>query len=130
MPPCLALSTIKWRSRIKWSNPCNEVVTSPIPQCHSYWKRELLGHPQLRSPTLLTREQDILGICGEVRTNLLATFSYRFLLMDRLVLACFHQLCVDAGCHVDLPREMTDKDRLWECQRNPCCWHALMRSLR
>ena len=37
-------------SRVKWSNPGNGVVPSPTPRCGSYWKREPLGHPWLRSP--------------------------------------------------------------------------------
>ena len=36
--PCLTLSTIRWGSRVKWSNPGNWVAPSPIPQCRSYWK--------------------------------------------------------------------------------------------
>ena len=39
MPPCLALSIIRYISRIKWSNPGNRVAPSSTPQCSSYWKR-------------------------------------------------------------------------------------------
>ena len=52
MLACSALSTIRWGSRVKWSNPGNGVAPSPTPWCSSYWKGEPLGHPQLRSPTL------------------------------------------------------------------------------
>ena len=38
MPPCLALSTIKWGSRVKRSNPVNGVAPSPTSRCSSYWK--------------------------------------------------------------------------------------------
>ena len=38
MPPCLALSTIRWGSRVKWSNPGNRVAPSPTPRCSCYWK--------------------------------------------------------------------------------------------
>ena len=38
MPPCLALTTIKWGSRVKWSNPGIGVVPSPTNRCSSYWK--------------------------------------------------------------------------------------------
>ena len=31
MSPCLALSTIRYGSRVKWSNPGNGVVPSPTP---------------------------------------------------------------------------------------------------
>ena len=36
--PCLTLSIIRYRSRVKWSNPRKEVVPSPTPQCSNYWK--------------------------------------------------------------------------------------------
>ena len=36
MPPCLTLSIIRYRSRIKWRNPGKGVVPSPIPWCSSY----------------------------------------------------------------------------------------------
>ena len=35
------LSTIRWRSRVKWSNPGNGVAPSPIPRCGSYRKGSL-----------------------------------------------------------------------------------------
>ena len=38
MPTCLTLSIIRWRSRVKWSNPGNGVTPSPTPRCSSYWK--------------------------------------------------------------------------------------------
>ena len=41
MPPCLALSMIRWGSREKWSNPGNGVAPSPTPRCSSYWKGSL-----------------------------------------------------------------------------------------
>ena len=50
MPPCLALRTIRWGSRVKWINPGNGVAPSPTPRCSSYWKGNL---QVLRSPTLL-----------------------------------------------------------------------------
>ena len=31
-----------WWSRVKWSNPGKGVVSSPTPQCSSYWKESLL----------------------------------------------------------------------------------------
>ena len=52
MPPYSALKTIRYGSRVKWSNPGNGVAPSPTFQCSSYWKPS--GHPRLRSPTLLT----------------------------------------------------------------------------
>ena len=36
MPPCLALSIIRYGSRAKWSNPRKGVT--PFPGCSSYWK--------------------------------------------------------------------------------------------
>ena len=39
--PCLALSTIRLGSRVKWSNPGNGVVPTPTPWCCSYWKGSL-----------------------------------------------------------------------------------------
>ena len=42
IPPCLALSIIKYVSRVKWSNPEKGVVPSPTPQGSSYWKGSLL----------------------------------------------------------------------------------------
>ena len=41
MLPCLALSTIRLGSRVKWSNPGNGVVPSLTPRCSSYWKGSL-----------------------------------------------------------------------------------------
>ena len=41
MSPCLTLSIIRYRSRVKWSNPGIGVVLSPTPRCRSYWKRSL-----------------------------------------------------------------------------------------
>ena len=41
MPPWLRLSTIMWGSMVKWSNPGNGLVPSPIPRCSSYWKGSL-----------------------------------------------------------------------------------------
>ena len=38
MPPCLILSTIRWGSRVKWSNPGNRVAPSSTTLCSSYWK--------------------------------------------------------------------------------------------
>ena len=35
---CLRLSTIRYVSRIKWSNPGKGVAPSPAPQCSSNWK--------------------------------------------------------------------------------------------
>ena len=43
IPPCLALSNIRYISRVKWSNPGEGVVPSPISRCSSYWK----GRPRL-----------------------------------------------------------------------------------
>ena len=36
IPPCLTLSTIKYTSRVKWSNPGKGVPPSPTPRCSSY----------------------------------------------------------------------------------------------
>ena len=41
MPPCLTLSIIRYRSRVKWSHPGNGVGPSPTPCCVSYWKGSL-----------------------------------------------------------------------------------------
>ena len=41
IPPCLAFSTIRWGSRVKWSNPGKGVAPSPAPRCSSYWKGSL-----------------------------------------------------------------------------------------
>ena len=41
MPPCLILNIIKYGSSVKWNNPGNEVVPSPISQCSSYCKGSL-----------------------------------------------------------------------------------------
>ena len=38
IPPCLALSNIRYVSRVKWSNPGKGVAPSPTPRCSSYWK--------------------------------------------------------------------------------------------
>ena len=36
MPPCLILSLIRYRSRVKWSNPGKGVAPSPTLQCCCY----------------------------------------------------------------------------------------------
>ena len=41
MIPCLALSIIRYGSRVKWSNPGKGVAPSPTPWCSSYWKGSL-----------------------------------------------------------------------------------------
>ena len=41
MSPCLTPSIIRYRSRVKWSNPGNGVGPSPISRCSSYWKGSL-----------------------------------------------------------------------------------------
>ena len=41
MPPCLTLSIIRYRSRVKWSNPGKGVAPSLTPWCSSYRKRSL-----------------------------------------------------------------------------------------
>ena len=41
MPLCLALSTKRWGSSVKWSNPGNGVAPSPTHRCCSYWKGSL-----------------------------------------------------------------------------------------
>ena len=42
MPPCLALSIIRLRSRVKWSNSGKGVAPFSTPRCSSYWKGSLL----------------------------------------------------------------------------------------
>ena len=41
IPPCLTLSIIRYRSRVKWCNPGRRVAPSPTPQRRSYWKGSL-----------------------------------------------------------------------------------------
>ena len=41
MSPCLALSIIRYVSRVKWRNLGKRVAPSPTPWCSSYWKRNL-----------------------------------------------------------------------------------------
>ena len=36
IPPCLALSIIRYVSRVKWSNPGKEVAPSSTPLCSSF----------------------------------------------------------------------------------------------
>ena len=42
MPPCSSLSNIRYVSRVKWSNLCKGVASSPTPRCSSYWGGSLL----------------------------------------------------------------------------------------
>ena len=49
IPPCLTVSIIKYVSRVKWSNPGEEVAPSPTLCCSSHWK----GSPRLPSPLLI-----------------------------------------------------------------------------
>ena len=41
MPPCLTLGIIRYRSRVKWSNPGKGVAPSPTPWYGSYRKGSL-----------------------------------------------------------------------------------------
>ena len=41
LTPCLTLSTIRYVSRLKWSNRGKGVEPSPTPPCSSYWKGDL-----------------------------------------------------------------------------------------
>ena len=41
MLPCLALSTVRWGSWVKWRNPGNGIAPSPTSRCSSYWKGSL-----------------------------------------------------------------------------------------
>ena len=76
MPPCLALNTIRWWSRVKWSNPGNGVAPSPTPRCSSYWKGSP-GLSRLRSPTLLTFIRS--GHLTEIRWSFCVSKSLRSL---------------------------------------------------
>ena len=41
MPPCLTLGIIRYRSRVRWTNPGKGVAPSPTPWCSSYRKGSL-----------------------------------------------------------------------------------------
>ena len=41
IPPYLTLGIIRYRSRVKWSNPRKGVAPFPTPRCSSYWKGSL-----------------------------------------------------------------------------------------
>ena len=41
MLPCLAVSIIRFGSRVKWSNPGRGVASFPTPRCPRYWKGNL-----------------------------------------------------------------------------------------
>ena len=41
IPPCLTLSIIRYKSRVKWCNPGKRVLPSPTSRCCSYWKGSL-----------------------------------------------------------------------------------------
>ena len=54
IPPCLALSNIRYVTRVKWSNPGKWVAPSPTPRCSSYWKWNLrVAHDYVRQLYLL-----------------------------------------------------------------------------
>ena len=51
MLPCLTLSILRCKSRLKWGNTGKEVAPSPTTSwCSSYRKGKPSGHPRLRSP--------------------------------------------------------------------------------
>ena len=52
----------KVRIKVKWSNPGKGVAPSPTPRCSSYRKGTLLGHPQLRSPTLQLTSRGVVPV--------------------------------------------------------------------
>ena len=41
------LCTIRYKSRVKWTNIGKGLVTSPTPWCSSYRKENPLGHPRV-----------------------------------------------------------------------------------
>ena len=45
MPPCLALSIIRYGSRVKWSNPGKGVAPSPTPWCSKAIEKGAFGSP-------------------------------------------------------------------------------------
>ena len=67
--PCLTLSIIKYRSRVKWSNPEEGVVPSPTTQCSSYWKGSLQVNldcgRQLLLLLLLLTTWDYIIVCKQ-----------------------------------------------------------------
>ena len=89
MPLCLTLSIIRYRSRVKWSNPRKEVAPSPTPWCSSYRKGSLQvtldQHHQLLLITTtnyvtalvwfgLVRFYGISTIVGYLKPNLFCTY--------------------------------------------------------
>ena len=78
IPPCLALSKIRYILRVKWSNQGKGVVPSPTSWCSSYWKGSLLvtnysllSRWSNSSPKFLqySQEQVAGGIGLHVNTN-------------------------------------------------------------
>ena len=53
IPPYLTLSIIRYGSKVKWSNPGNEVAPSPTRQCCSYQNRAF-GSPSTMVATFFT----------------------------------------------------------------------------
>ena len=52
MLPCLALSIIRWGSRVKWGNSGNGIVPSPTSRCCSY-RMGAFGSPSTKVANLL-----------------------------------------------------------------------------
>ena len=73
MPPCLTLSIIRYKSRVKWSNPEKRVAPFPTPQCGRYWKGSL-QIPLDYSNQLLTNIQ-IITVIVAVRFDSLETMD-------------------------------------------------------
>ena len=63
MPLCLVLNTIRYVSKVKWSNPGKGVAPFPTPQCSSYWKGSL-------------PEKDVLPVYNSARTVFRALLFY------------------------------------------------------
>ena len=73
MPPCLTLSIIRYRSRVKWINPGKGVVSTPMPWCSSYRKRSQLY--LLSTERMNTKMSVLLNACQFIVVSFLGIFS-------------------------------------------------------
>ena len=82
VPPCLTLSVIRYRSRVKQSNKGNGVAPSPTPLCSSYWKARLWS-PSIKVANfayLNAQRRSYMGSWSVLLTNAhLEAVNYQYL---------------------------------------------------
>ena len=75
VPPCLTLSIMRYKSRVKWSNPGKGVMTFLTSSYSSYRKRSLLNCIRLDAKKILRKNQN--SFHSNQCTSLLISLNHR-----------------------------------------------------